>query len=95
MKVSVSLPDKDIEFLDKYATEHEESRSATVLRAVRMLRDEDLSDQYAAAYQEWEESGEAEVWDAVVGDGIEDDGVDYASVYADVLAKPDDERAAG
>jgi metal-responsive CopG/Arc/MetJ family transcriptional regulator len=95
MKLSVSLPDKEVEFLDKYATEHEESRSATVLRAVRLLREEDLVDQYAAAYQEWEESGEAEVWDAVAGDGLEDDGVDYAAVYADVLTKPVDHRAAG
>lgn len=95
MKLSVSLPEKEVEFLDRYAATHGGSRSAVVARAVRLLRDDDLADQYQEAWDEWYDSGEAEVWESVAGDGIEDDGVDYAAVYADVLAKPDDERAAG
>lgn len=95
MKLSVSLPDKEVEFLDRYAADRGASRSAVVARAVRLLRDDDLADQYEEAWTEWEESGEAKVWDAVVGDGIEDDGTDYAAVYADLLAKPGDDRAEG
>ena len=39
MKVSVSLPDDDVEFLDAYArSQGIESRSAVVHKAVRLLR---------------------------------------------------------
>ncbi|MGQ0850035.1 MAG: ribbon-helix-helix domain-containing protein, partial [Actinomycetota bacterium] len=39
MKLSVSLPDEDVEFLDQYAqTQGYESRSAVVHKAVRLLR---------------------------------------------------------
>jgi hypothetical protein len=54
MKVSVSLSDDDVEFLDAYASEHGMvSRSAAVQRAVGMLRLTGLSDAYAAAWKEW------------------------------------------
>ncbi len=39
MKLSVSLPDEDVEFLDAYAkSKGSESRSAVVHKAVRLLR---------------------------------------------------------
>ena len=39
MKLSVSLPDEDVEFLDQYAkTQGYDSRSAVVHKAVRLLR---------------------------------------------------------
>ena len=39
MKVSVSLPDEDVDFLDTYAdTQGFASRSAVVHKAVRLLR---------------------------------------------------------
>ena len=48
MKVSVSLPDEDVEFLDRYAEEHGfRSRSAVVHTAVRALRATRLGDAYA------------------------------------------------
>jgi|APCry1669188879_1035177.scaffolds.fasta_scaffold93880_3 hypothetical protein len=54
MKVSVSLSDDDVEFLDAYASEHGMvSRSAAVQRAVGMLRLTGLSDAYSAAWKEW------------------------------------------
>lgn len=71
MKLSVSLPDEDVEFLDQYAkTQGYESRSAVVHRAVRLLRSTELGDAYADAWSEWSESGEATGWDEVAGDGL-------------------------
>jgi len=71
MKISVSLPDDDVEFLDDYAeSQGYESRSAVVHAAVRMLRSAKLGDAYADAWGEWEESGEAELWDKTTSDGL-------------------------
>jgi Arc/MetJ-type ribon-helix-helix transcriptional regulator len=70
VKLSVSLPDEDVEFVDKYAAEHGvESRSGVVQRAVALLRTTELGDDYAAAWVEWE-STEAEVWDSATADGL-------------------------
>lgn len=74
MKLSVSLPESDIEFIDCYAREHDiESRSSVLRRAIRLLREDDLADAYEEAFVEWEESGEAAIWDRAVRDGLEDD----------------------
>ncbi len=71
MKLSVSLPNEDVEFLDEYArTQGYDSRSAVVHRAVRLLRSTELGEAYAEAWSEWSQSGEADVWDAAVGDGL-------------------------
>ncbi len=72
MKVSVNLPQKDIEFLDEYARNSGvTSRSAVIQRAVRMLRAAELGPAYAEAWAEWQSSGDAEVWDIAVGDGTD------------------------
>lgn len=72
MKLSVSLPEEDVEFLDEYARELGiASRSAVLQRAVRLLRASGLASAYAAAWEEWESTGEAEAWDSAVGDGLE------------------------
>jgi len=71
MKISVSLPDEDVEFLDTYAqSEGYASRSAVVHTAVRMLRSSKLGDAYSDAWREWEESGDAELWDVAGADGL-------------------------
>jgi len=71
MKISVSLPDEDVEFLDNYAEAHGyQSRSAVVHTAVRMLRSAKLGDAYSDAWREWEESGDAEIWDQSTSDGL-------------------------
>ena len=71
MKLSVSLPNEDVEFLDQYArTQGYESRSAVVHKAVRLLRASELGGDYADAWNEWSESGNAEAWDTVIGDGL-------------------------
>jgi hypothetical protein len=75
MKVSMSIPAHDLEFLDSYAAERGTSRSAVVVRAIRSFRSSLLSDDYEAAWREWYESGEAALWEVTVGDGITpDDG---------------------
>jgi hypothetical protein len=71
VKVSLSIPALDIEFLDSYAHEHGiESRSAAVHRAIGLLRASELGDAYEQAWQEWEESGEAELWEPTVADAL-------------------------
>jgi Arc/MetJ-type ribon-helix-helix transcriptional regulator len=71
MKVSVSLPDEDIEFLDDYAASNGmASRSAAVHKAVRLLRTSGLGAAYEQAWSEWAADGDSEVWEAVVSDGV-------------------------
>ena len=70
MKLSVSLPDDDLAFIDDYASEHGvDSRSGVVHRAVLLLRAAELGDDYAAAWTEWEAS-DADDWGAVIDDGL-------------------------
>ena len=72
MKISVSLPDDDVAFLDDYARATETaSRSAALHEAIVLLRTAHLMGDYAQAFDEWIDSGEAAVWDAVVSDGLE------------------------
>ena len=71
MKVSVSLPDDDVEFLDAYARDQGlGSRSAALHRAVRLLRAAELGAAYEDAWNEWHADGDAELWDTTVADGI-------------------------
>ena len=73
MKVSVSIPDDDVRFLDEYAREQGlEFRSAAVHRAVRLLRTAELAEAYQAAWEEWGSSSAAD-WDQTAGDGLADD----------------------
>jgi Arc/MetJ-type ribon-helix-helix transcriptional regulator len=71
MKVSVSLPGEDVQFLDAYAREQGlESRSAALHRAVRLLRTMELAAPYEAAWDEWAASGEAEAWEPSTSVGL-------------------------
>jgi Arc/MetJ-type ribon-helix-helix transcriptional regulator len=71
MKVSVSLPGEDVAFLDAYAHARAyPSRSAVVHQAIRVLRLGELHEAYGDAWAEWDASGEADVWDTAVGDGV-------------------------
>ena len=71
MKVSISLPEEDIEFLDTYAQARGiESRSAVVHQAVGVLRAAQLGDAYEEAWASWASSGDAEAWESVIADGL-------------------------
>lgn len=73
MKLSVSLPDEDVAALDEYArAQGLKSRSAALQRAIRMLRQPALEQDYAAAWEEWEASGEEAAWEATAADGLAD-----------------------
>ena len=71
MKLSVSLPPEDVAALDEYARiAGLTSRSAAVQYAIRLLRHPDLEQDYAAAWEEWEASGEQGAWETVSADGL-------------------------
>jgi Arc/MetJ-type ribon-helix-helix transcriptional regulator len=70
VKLSVSLPEEDVEYLDRYALEQGlDSRSAAVHKAVRLLKSSELGASYEDAWSEWSDSGESDLWEAVVADG--------------------------
>jgi Arc/MetJ-type ribon-helix-helix transcriptional regulator len=71
VKLSVSLRDDDVEFLDDYVQRSGAgTRSAAIQRAIRLLRASDLESEYAQAIDEWLASGEAESWEPSTGDGL-------------------------
>ena len=71
MKLSVSLPSEDVEFLDAYAEQQGiGSRSAVVHRAVRLLRAAGLGAAYETAWAEWEAADDAGLWETTSGDGL-------------------------
>lgn len=71
MKLSVSLPEDDVDYLDSYArSQGLASRSAAVQKAVRLLRASELGGSYVDAWTEWAESEDAELWDAALTDGV-------------------------
>jgi Arc/MetJ-type ribon-helix-helix transcriptional regulator len=71
MKVSVSLPDEDVQFLDAYAqAQGLPSRSAVLHKAVRLLRGVELVPAYEDAFSSWEASEDAADWDTTSSDNI-------------------------
>lgn len=70
MKVSVSLPDEDVEFLDAYAAAQGfASRSAVLHKAVRLLRASGLASAYEGAWRDW--AGEdGDLWASTIDDGL-------------------------
>lgn len=71
MKLSVSLRDEDVEFLDAYArAQGYRSRSAVLHRAVRLLRAAESGAAYEDAWDEWQATGEADAWEATAADGL-------------------------
>lgn len=66
MKISVSLPDADVRFLDTRGG----NRSAALQEAVALLREKHLAEQYAEAFEEWESSEDAQLWEAAAADGL-------------------------
>lgn len=69
-KVSVSLPDDDLAFLDRQTLSGAfDSRSAALQAAVSLLRREELADAYAEAFGTWGDQ-DAEAWDSAASDGL-------------------------
>ena len=73
MKLSISVSEEDVALLDAYAhTSGLRSRSAAVQHAIHLLREADLEGDYAAAWTDWESSGERASWEGTVSDGLTD-----------------------
>ena len=71
MKLSVSLSAEDVAALDRCVAERGlASRSEGVRHAIRLLRAPELIAEYAAVFQEWEDSGEEAVWAHSASDGL-------------------------
>ena len=70
MKISMSLPDEDVTFLDAYVEEKGlASRSAALHKAVRLLRASGLGSAYEAAWTEWGDENER-LWEVSTSDGL-------------------------
>ena len=69
MKLSISLPEEDIGFVDAYARSHGKSRSGVIQTALRLLRESELADDYAAALAESDEE-DHRTWDRSFADGL-------------------------
>jgi Arc/MetJ-type ribon-helix-helix transcriptional regulator len=71
VKVSVSLPDDDVDFVDQYAHRRgSASRSSVIHHAIELLRATELEDAYADAWDEWQSGGEEAAWSATTDNGI-------------------------
>jgi Arc/MetJ-type ribon-helix-helix transcriptional regulator len=72
MKLSVSLPAEDVDFLDAYAESRGiASRSAVVHKAVRLLRASELGAAYEEAWSDWVGSVDQALWDQATDDGLD------------------------
>ncbi len=73
-RLSISLEPPLLAFLSQYQEAHAvRSESEVVAQVLRLLRECELESQYGAALHEWQASGEADVWDRAVADGLEAD----------------------
>ena len=71
MKLSISLREEEVGFLDSYAQSRGiGSRSGVVSAALRLLRTMELAGDYEEAWAEWDESDDVGAWDRVSGDGL-------------------------
>ena len=74
-KISISLPNDLIYYLDDCIREHHfEGRSEVIAHALRAMRERELETAYAAASQEWDGSEDARIWDSALADGLGEQG---------------------
>jgi len=73
MKLSVSLPDEDVAFVDEYLERTGgSSRSSAIQRAIALLRAAELEEEYASAFDEWAQAEEEAAWERTAADGLAD-----------------------
>lgn len=71
MKLSVSLPETQVAFLDRYRQEHGLSSRSEVLQvALKLLQGRMLEEEYRAAGEEWQRNGDAKLWNEVDSEGL-------------------------
>ena len=60
------------QFLDQQVSVgYYESRSAALHAAVARLREDELTEEYQSAFEEWRNTEDAELWDGTVSDGLD------------------------
>nr|WP_281373185.1 ribbon-helix-helix protein, CopG family [Kineococcus aurantiacus] len=65
------MSEADVAALDEHVREAGlPSRSAAVQRAIRALAHQHLEQDYAAAWEEWDDSGDREAWEGAAADGL-------------------------
>lgn len=70
MKLSVSLPEEVVAFVDDYVERTgEPSRSSAIQRAISLLRAAELEDEYVSAFDEVDRV-ETEAWERASADGL-------------------------
>ena len=75
MKVSISLPDDDVRFIDDQTSlGRYPSRSAAVSSAIRAMRQRELTDSYVEAFDVWAATDDAALWDLTTSDGLSANG---------------------
>jgi len=73
MKISVSLPEEDLAYIDEYVRRSgAPSRSSVLHQAVALLRMSEIEDAYASAWDEWQQTEDRELWDSASADGLAD-----------------------
>lgn len=71
MKLSISLSELDLAFLDQFAKDSAlPSRSAAIQKALRLVRESNLGSSYEEAWSEWETNEDSILWDRTLGDGL-------------------------
>ena len=70
MKLSISLPAEDVQFLDEYARRGDRSRSAAVHEAIDSLRNGALADADEQAWEEWDATGKSQLWERTSREGL-------------------------
>ncbi|MBM7775294.1 Arc/MetJ-type ribon-helix-helix transcriptional regulator [Actinokineospora baliensis] len=69
MKLSVSLPDVDVRFIDEYLARFDAAtRSSVIQLAIGLLRETAMRDEYAQAFAEWDAEDDAALWESTVAD---------------------------
>lgn len=84
MKIPVSarLDESLLSYLDTYQKTHAvRTRSEALEQAISALRERDLKQEYTLAMLEWDASGEQDLWDDAVGDGLESTSEDVHETW--------------
>lgn len=69
-KLSVSLSESDLEYIDELALARSGNRSAAIHDLVRIARERAAVRDYAMANDDWIASGDAGVWEAAETDAL-------------------------
>lgn len=71
IQISARIDEGLAAFLESYQQMYDvKTRSEALEKAIEALRERALTEEYAQAMEEWDASGDADLWDGTVGDGV-------------------------